>query len=272
MVIAPPSGAGGQSSQEHHGAVQRGRLIRTRQAILHEGCAERKPPRSPFAPPTPTQTSAPGAGVHEGPKRTGKPASHRSRASAWRARGEPTFGVAKRTASTSSTASVRVAAVVTLRSTASRAEPSSCWLRALISPLMIRRPVDPGSRVSATETLAVPVPGHSGSVGRGGTSSRRLQESVAANRVAPAVRVAIRPPGSPGRSATVQRLAEVRRSPPTIRPEVRLLCVLSVRPAPRSGPRPGQRRGPPRRVRPPEGPRRPRRSRGRAGAALGVGS
>jgi hypothetical protein len=240
-------------------------LIRSRQTILHEGCAERKSLRSRFAPLTPTQTSAPGAGVHEGPKRTEKPASHRSRASACRARAEAAFGVAQRTASTSSTASVRAATVVTRRSTASSAEPSSCWVRALISPTM-RRPVDPGSRVSATEILAVPAPGHSGIVGCGGTSSRCLQESVAANRVAPAVRVARRPPGSPGRSATVHRLSEARRSLPTTRLEVRP-CVLSVRPAPRSGPRPGQRRGPPRRVRPPEGPRRPRRSRGRAGAA-----
>src|SRR5918998_5123554 len=102
------------------------------------GCDQRNRSSTPPEPWVPTETSAPGAGIQEGPILTGKPRSESWRASASASAGCASDGSARRTMRVSSTASVRAAWTVTERRTASKAPFSCSGYRARISQEIFR--------------------------------------------------------------------------------------------------------------------------------------
>ena len=243
--------------EEYSGSPRRSTTYGHSQANSQEGCVSRKPRSSSSAPPTPRPIPPSGTGVHEGASRTGKPAFHRSSASACNVVAGAEPGDETRAARVSRSASESDAAIVSDRRTVSRAEPRSRSESARISPRTSRRP-SAGSSVSTTEHRTFS--GKTGSVGAGGTSSEHFHENFAENSTRPAVRVAIVQAGSLVGSTAVSRLSARRR--PRVPPAS--LSAPPVAPAWRS---PAPLRGPP-----PEPYRRPPQSRRTADEGATVGS
>src|SRR5919112_3104899 len=101
-------------------------------------CEQRNCSSTPPEPWIPTETSAPGAGIQEGPELTCRPKSESWRASVSASVGCASDGSARRIMRVSSTASVRAAWTVTERRTASKASVSCARYRARISQEIFR--------------------------------------------------------------------------------------------------------------------------------------
>src|SRR5918993_2420356 len=102
------------------------------------GCDQRNRSSTPPEPWVPTETSASGAGIQEGPELTCRPKSESWRANVSASAGCASDGSARRTMRVSSTASVRAAWTVTERRTASKAPFSCSGFRARISQEIFR--------------------------------------------------------------------------------------------------------------------------------------
>ncbi len=158
----------------------------------------------------PTAAEAPGVGVQEGPKRTGKPASHRSLARSSTSGAGGATGLARWRTRASSTASASAAWTAT-----ERRRPPSAAARVAESRARTSQERccvgEAGSFVRVGEKNLAPGGGSpkGGSPGakRSGVSSRPPQgcdeARVASNRAAPAEIVQILPAGSAGSSASV---------------------------------------------------------------------
>src|SRR5215210_1128332 len=101
-------------------------------------CDQRNRSSTPPEPWVPTEMSAPGAGIQEGPELTCRPKSESWRASFSASAGCASDGSARRTMRVSSKASVRAAWTVTERKTASKAPVSCSGYRARISQEIFR--------------------------------------------------------------------------------------------------------------------------------------
>ena len=152
-----------------------------------------------MCPPVPSARSTPATGSQEGPKVTCKPAAHNFRAVPQRTEAFADSGAASRNVRISSTASVRAALAVIVRSRRSRAAARSPLRNARSSPVTSREDF---SVTAESESKDFTFSGKIGSKPSFGTSSALRHSRDARNSIAPAVRVMTLPEGSSGTSAT----------------------------------------------------------------------